>query len=191
MNPKRGFLARHTLILAVGLLVLTGAFFQWVFCNPRLDLPSQVSWPTCKRFVRILLSVHCLATSLARRVTSSEAFAISFAHWMSARLFPLAPLTRRDISAISKAMRLAAAMMSFPWKKKRAGVIAPGPSDSHVLGLCRCCSTKNKTKQDGNTKATCETLPIFSDHKLQPRGEGVDTLIHTQSTYRLVVLPNV
>ncbi len=63
------------------------------------------------------LSVHCLATSLARRVTSSEALAMSLAHWMSALLFPLAPRTRRDISAISRAMRLAAPMMSLPCKK--------------------------------------------------------------------------
>lgn len=41
---------------------------------------------------------------------------MSLAHWMRARLFPLPPRTNRDISAISKAMRLAAPMMSFPWK---------------------------------------------------------------------------
>lgn len=61
------------------------------------------------------LSVHCLATSLASRVTSSEALAMSLAHWIRARLFPLPPRTRRDISAMSKAIRLAAPMMSFPW----------------------------------------------------------------------------
>lgn len=71
---------------------------------------------TWRRLVRIRLSVHCLATSLASRVTSSEAFAMSLAHWMSARLFPLPPRTRRDISAMSKAIRLAAPMMSFPYK---------------------------------------------------------------------------
>lgn len=60
------------------------------------------------------LSVHCLATSLASRVTSSDALAMSLAHWMRARLLPLPPLTRRDISAMSSAMRFAAAMMSFP-----------------------------------------------------------------------------
>lgn len=48
MNPKRGFFARHTLILAVGLLVLPGAFFQWVFCNPRLDLPRWRRSPPSK-----------------------------------------------------------------------------------------------------------------------------------------------
>lgn len=64
------------------------------------------------------LSVHCLATSLANRVTSSDALAMSLAHWMRARLFPLPPRTRRDISAISKAIRLAAPMISFPWKQK-------------------------------------------------------------------------
>lgn len=69
---------------------------------------------TCNRFVRIRLSVHCLATSLASRVTSSEALAMSLAHWIRARLFPLPPRTRRDISAMSRAMRLAAPMMSLP-----------------------------------------------------------------------------
>lgn len=69
---------------------------------------------TCSRLVRIRLSVHCLATSLASLVTSSEALAISLAHWISARLFPLPPRTSRDISAISRAIRLAAAMMSLP-----------------------------------------------------------------------------
>lgn len=64
------------------------------------------------------LSVHCLATSLARRVTSSEALAMSLAHWMSALLFPPLPRTSRDISAISRAMRLAAPMMSLPYKKQ-------------------------------------------------------------------------
>lgn len=62
------------------------------------------------------MSVHCLATSLASRVTSSEALAMSLAHWMRARLFPLPPRTRRDISAMSKAIRLAAPMMSFPYE---------------------------------------------------------------------------
>lgn len=59
--------------------------------------------------------MHCLATSLASRVTSSEALAMSLAHWMRARLLPPpCPRTRRDISAMSKAIRLAAPMMSFP-----------------------------------------------------------------------------
>lgn len=71
---------------------------------------------TWRRLVRIRLSVHCLATSLASRVTSSEALAMSLAHWMRARLFPLPPRTRRDISAMSKAIRLAAPMMSFPYE---------------------------------------------------------------------------
>lgn len=70
---------------------------------------------TCRRLVLILLSVHCLATSLASLVTSSEALAMSLAHWINARLLPLPPRTSRDISAISRAIRLAAAMMSLPW----------------------------------------------------------------------------
>lgn len=69
---------------------------------------------TCRRLVLILLSVHCLATSLASLVTSSDALAMSLAHWISARLLPLPPRTSRDISAISRAIRLAAAMMSLP-----------------------------------------------------------------------------
>lgn len=72
---------------------------------------------TCSRFVLMRLSVHCLATSFASLVTSSEALAMSLAHWISARLFPLPPRTSRDISAISRAIRLAAAMMSLPcWR---------------------------------------------------------------------------
>lgn len=74
---------------------------------------------TCSRLVRIRLSVHCLATSLASRVTSSEALAMSLAHWMSARLFPLPPRTRRDISAMRRAIRLAAPMISFPYKAQK------------------------------------------------------------------------
>lgn len=76
--------------------------------------PSDDDELTWSRLVRIRLSVHCLATSLASRVTSSEALAMSLAHWMRARLFPLPPRTRRDISAMSRAIRLAAPMMSFP-----------------------------------------------------------------------------
>ena len=74
---------------------------------------------TWSRLVRIRLSVHCLATSFASRVTSSEALAMSLAHWMRARLLPLPPRTRRDISAMSKAIRLAAPMMSFPYEVQR------------------------------------------------------------------------
>lgn len=81
---------------------------------------------TCKRFVLMRLSVHCLATSLANRVTSSDALAISFAHWMRARLFPLPPRTRRDISAMSSAIRLAAAMMSLPWREQQQSVFVSG-----------------------------------------------------------------
>lgn len=83
---------------------------------------------TCNRLVLIRLSVHCLATSLANRVTSSEALAMSLAHWISARLVPLPPLTSRDISAINRAMRLAAAMMSLPWREARHRV-----SSAHTL----------------------------------------------------------
>lgn len=72
---------------------------------------------TCSRLVLIRLSVHCLATSLASLVTSSEALAMSLAHWISARLFPLPPRTSRDISAMSRAIRLAAAMMSLPCER--------------------------------------------------------------------------
>lgn len=72
------------------------------------------------------LSVHCFATSLASRVTSSDALAISFAHWIRARLFPLPPLTRRDISAMRSAIRLAAAMMSLPWREQHELVFMPG-----------------------------------------------------------------
>lgn len=74
---------------------------------------TELTW---SRLVRMRLSVHCLATSFASRVTSSEALAMSLAHWMRARLFPLPPRTRRDISAMSKAIRFAAPMMSFPYE---------------------------------------------------------------------------
>lgn len=76
---------------------------------------------TCSRLVLMRLSVHCLATSLASLVTSSEALAMSFAHWINARLFPLPPRTSRDISAISRAIRLAAAMMSLPCEEGEGG----------------------------------------------------------------------
>ncbi|TNN56141.1 AP-3 complex subunit mu-1 [Liparis tanakae] len=73
------------------------------------------------KLVLMRLSVHCLATSLASLVTSSEALAMSLAHWIIARLFPLPPRTSRDISAISRAIRLAAAMMSLPWEESGGG----------------------------------------------------------------------
>lgn len=76
---------------------------------------------TCSRLVLMRLSVHCLATSLASLVTSSEALAMSLAHWIIARLFPLPPRTSRDISAISRAIRLAAAMMSLPCEESGGG----------------------------------------------------------------------
>lgn len=87
------------------------------------------------------LSVHCLATSLASRVTSSEALAMSLAHWMRARLFPLPPRTRRDISAMSKAIRLAAPMMSFPYEVRQEDKsILQQRALSRSLLLCLQCS---------------------------------------------------
>ena len=121
------------------LFLLAHPDFSLLLFSLPLPLPSSPPPPThthihtlflstCKRLVLIRLSVHCLATSLANRVTSSEALAMSLAHWISARLVPLPPLTSRDISAINRAMRLAAAMMSLPWRDARHRV-----SSAHTL----------------------------------------------------------
>ena len=112
---------------------------------------------TCKRLVLIRLSVHCLATSLANRVTSSEALAMSLAHWISARLVPLPPLTSRDISAINRAMRLAAAMMSLPWREARHRV-----SSAHTLAKLGN-EVEAKRRKEG---ACCSSSPLEGEKRI-------------------------
>ena len=63
--------------------------------------------------VRILLSVHSRASSLASRVTSSEASAMALAQAIKSRLVPPSPRTSWDRRPISKAIFLAAAMIAL------------------------------------------------------------------------------
>merc|ERR1719510_2064131 len=80
--------------------------FSWV---PMVGMRSH----TWSRFVLILLSVHSLASSLASLVTSSEDSAMALAMEISSLLLPLSSWTNCDSLAMSKAIFLAAAMMSL------------------------------------------------------------------------------
>lgn len=67
-----------------------------------------------KHTVRMRLSVHSRASSLARRVTSSLASAIALAQAMRSRFEPpWSPRTNCDSRPISRAIFLAAAMISL------------------------------------------------------------------------------
>lgn len=199
MNPKRRFLARHTLILAVGLLVLPVHFFNAFFANPppRLDLPSGRRSPPFRPAFMAYLQKVCsdpLVCALFGHLFSQTghfvgSFCDIFRTLDEGSFVPTAASHQTGHLGHQQGHTLGRRNDVVPLEGKKSRRDRSGrPDDSHVLGLCRCCSTKTK-QQDSNTKATCETLPIFSDHKLQPRGEGVDTVIRTQSTYRLVVLP--
>merc|ERR1719219_1335569 len=80
--------------------------FSWV---PMVGIRSH----TWSRFVLIRLSVHSLASSLASLVTSSEDSAMALAMEISSLLLPLSSWTNCDSLAMSKAIFLAAAMMSL------------------------------------------------------------------------------
>ena len=105
--------------------------------------------------VRIRLSVHCRANSLANRVTSSDASAIALAQAIRSRLLPPSPRTSWDRRPIKRAILLAAAMISLSledhcrtsWCKPWAAICHPTNNQSVASRICNWNSLV--THQDG------------------------------------------